>query len=266
MKKTYKYRKHIIFLGNSVKYLMGLLLAGVLLSFIISGFSIELFIMLIIFELELIFLGWFYRKFTSMSLSISDEGIEFINNKKHFKFPFSDIKSINTAKVGNLGGFFTIITKNNESIRITVTLVNISEFVLLLKQNLEAQGMGSLSSDPKLFSFYRTSAYADQSFKRIIYFWPKLVVSLVLSFLIVLGDIWYNEGILLPAFQVPLILIVIIYIFLEFAVYSPQLKKGINPETWEFPKIDEIKIKKTFNFLSYIYIVVFCITSILLYI
>lgn len=265
MRKTYRYRKHLTFFAQIIPFFIAACIVLLIISLAYFGIEHFLNFFLLLIIGELFFIGSFYKKFTSVKLVITDEGVEFTNNKKDYKFNFSEITAIYTAKVGNLGGYFTIVTSSDERVRITVALANISDFIKTLKEKLLEEGMDELANTPKLFSFYKTSLYSDQSFKRISYLWPKGFMALLIAFSLSITDTIFFNDILMNAFLPSTIIVFILFLILEIGIYSKRLKNKINEITWDFIEEDQDKVKKNYSRLTYIFIITYVILAFLAY-
>lgn len=262
----YTYRKHIFFISKALPYNTGVIAIIFILSLIIKPVSF-LSIITGVVLVESIFLIKLYKKFTTTRLSINDEGIELHNNKKDIFIKFDDIAYINTTSVSKLGGFFSIHSKNDEKVTVTITLKNIGEFVKILREKMLEGNHDEIANDPKLYKFYKLSVYSDASFRRIMYLWPIGLIYIIGSFVLALTtSIVCHDSLFFVAFILSIIVFAIYLCILELLVYSKKNDKEIDPITWEYPTRDIYKEKKDYNKLIMVSVSVFVLLSIIVFI
>jgi len=250
MEKTFCYRKHLRIMK---KFLWLLAIPGVvLLVLAITTDSNELrifFIILgLIFVLEPLLINKFYKRFTSTVLIINEEGIEFTNNKKDITMKYEDIELVKPASISNLGGFITIIGTNGEKIKLTVVIENIGEFVLLLREKLDEKNPDVYNKD-KLFGFYKTARYADDSWRRLYHAFPEILIYFALGIIMNTISIKYFGELSVNVTLLSIMLFGTIYLLIELAYYGRKTRKSADPITWDIMSFDVSKEKRLIRYL-----------------
>lgn len=180
MNQTYVYRKHlraplkylifielIIFIGV-VLMITGQILTDDLKS---NGYlHIIIVVILVIFlfitiELGILYLI-FFRRFKSISVTLGDEAIVYTNSKKQIIIPYEDIQELKFPSIKYTGGWLKIIYRGG-NIRLTVVLEQIGVFIGELKEKLDERAMPQVYNENKLFSFFKTSVFSDESWERV---------------------------------------------------------------------------------------------------
>lgn len=261
MNMDYTYRKHIFFIAKVLPYATGFYTIIFILSLIIQPVSFLSFMMGFLL-VESIVMIRFYKRFTTMKLSINNEGIEFHNNKKDIFIKFDDIEYI-TIRVSKFGGFFSINSKNDGKVTVTVALKKIGKFVKILREKLLENNKDDIANDPKLFKFYKNSVYSDASFRRWMYLWPFGLIYLIGSFVLAITLSVCLDLLFIIPFLLSVFVFLIYFLILELLVYRKKIEKEIDPITWEYHSSDANKEKKAYNILIMVSISVFVLLSIL---
>lgn len=244
MSKTYYYRKHIrlmkkVFLATSLIFLAVAVLFLIVLegedkvfgSITMAGLALYLYLFTI-----------FFKRFSTTEITIDDQGVRFKNSAKDFFIRYEEIKAVNTRSISNLGGYFTIEKTRKETIRITVVLENIHEFVKRLKEELDKREI-DIYNERKLYKFYILSFYSDTSWARLY----KNFLGLTLSYSLMIGlfvvvvavkDASENLSLAYNMFVGSVVIFLITFLYYEFGVFSKQIKKESNPDTWQLPDVD----------------------------
>lgn len=188
--KKYEYRKH---LRNPIKLMIGML-AFILSIFIYCSIItliqsseserigkliflvIGLVGILVIIGTEWVILYFImFRRFKKINVSIGEEGIIYNNIKGEKVVKYEDIEKLKFSSVKYTGGWAKIKYKGG-NIRLTVVLEGIGEFVNELKVRLDENGMSNTYNEKKLYSFYKTATYTDQSWDRFYSNGGKILV------------------------------------------------------------------------------------------
>jgi hypothetical protein len=250
MEKTFYYRKHI---GIMKKFLWVLAIPGIVLLVLgilsdIRELRVLFMIIGAIFILEPLAISKFYRRFTSTVLVINESGIHFINNKKDISMKYEEIESVKPASISNLGGFVTIVSKNGEKIKLTVVIENVGEFMLLLREKLDEKNLDVYNKD-KLFGFYKTARYSDDSWRRIYHAFPEILIYSVLGIIVNILSINYFGEHTVNVTLLSIILFGIIYLIIELGYYGRKTRKSADPITWEIMSFDVVKEKRLIRYL-----------------
>lgn len=244
MKKTFRYRKHLmkmesVFTFGSIVFLIG---AFILFLAIPGEDGMFAALFCLFFAVYLFLFTRFFKRFASTEITIDDMGIEFRNNAKEFIIRYEDIKEVNTRAVKNMGGYFVIVKNNKEKIRITVVLENIHEFVKLLKEKLEERELHIYDAE-KLYKFYVLSYYSDTSWARVYKnFWK-----LSLSFGLIIG-MYFASAFLADTdqqfemasniFAGSVVVFLIVFLYQELGVFAKRINKEAIEDTWSLPSVD----------------------------
>lgn len=264
MEKTYYYRKHIKILK---KYIWIIALPGIALAIsalIWAPKELKLFLVFIgiLLVVEPLIISIFFKRFTTSKLTINDEGVHFINNKKDISFKYEDISKLSTASVSNLGGYISIVGKNGKKIRITVVIDKIGEFLIILKKKLDEKEL-DIYNDKKLFSFYKTACYADDSWRRIYHAFPGLLIYSILIIIVNFISTIYFSGIA-PLVTSPVVIITLfVYLAIEFGYYGRKTRKSADSLTWDVMSFDIDVEKKLIKYLVLIPVVIIVVSFVI---
>lgn len=181
MNKTYFYRKH---LRAPFKYMM-LVVAVIFLGVILMSFGLMItddqgmngtligiisIVILVAFlvvsgEMLLMYL-LLMKRFKSISIMLTAEGIEYVNAKKKIFIPYEDIVKLEFPSIKYTGGWAKIVYKGG-NVRLTVVLEHIGDFISDLKEKMNEREMAYVYNEKKLFSFFKTAVFADESWERL---------------------------------------------------------------------------------------------------
>lgn len=181
MNQTYIYRKHlrapfkylllleaIIFIGIA----LGLL--GIILTdkenmnrqkFIIMGVIFLVIFLFISLEMSIMFL-LLLRRFKSINITLTDDAIVYTNSKGQTVIPYEDIERLEFPSIKYTGGWVKIIYKGG-NIHLTVALEHIGDFISELKEKLNERQMAHTYNEKKMFSFFKTAVFSDESWERL---------------------------------------------------------------------------------------------------
>lgn len=180
MNQTYVYRRH---LRAPFKYLMLIEMLLFLVVFLMmfgliftdeyegNGFKIIIFVivMLVVLFFLSLEIGVIYliiKRFKSISVTLADEAIVYTNSKGQITIPFEDIERLEFPSVKYMGGWVKIIYKGG-NIRLTVVLEHIGDFISQLKEKINEKELTHVYNEKRLFSFYKTAVFSDESWERL---------------------------------------------------------------------------------------------------
>lgn len=277
--KEYVYRKHlrepikflsvIMVLVISIILEMGIILwlrAGVgERGIIIAIFSVIVVILFIVLGLELLFLYHImFKKFKNIKVSLNDEGITYHNIKGTKFIDYKSIQAIQFPSIKYFGGWVKI-KSGGQTIRLTVVLENIGEFVEELKEKLDERGMSNIYNDKKGYDFCKTGIYSDHSWGRL---YEKMRISSIIYFICMILAIVYSGFINTYGFLLLYTLVIILYPFIAYIVAEIILGKKFSNKVkqeghliYERDKIQENIIYRNSYIVLGILIVVFLIAS-----
>ena len=211
--------------------------------------------------IEGIVINIFFKRFATTILIINDDGVSFSNNKRNIVFRFNEIKKINTTSVSNLGGFITIVGNNGEKIKLTVVIKNIGDFVLTLRKKLDELGLDVYNKD-KLFKFYKTACYSDDSWRRVYYAFPEIILYTILIIAISNLSLIYYSNLAVSMIYLSIVPALIIYTAVELGFYRRIIRKKADPITWGVTSFDLIKEKRFIKYILRIPVALIIITFI----
>jgi len=122
-------------------------------------FPMFLFLGLLL-TLEGIVIRYVYSKLASTIITLTDEGILFINNKENKHIKYEEITKLEYPSVKYIGGWIKIHS-TIKNIRLTVVLKDFHEFLITLKERLDEHGLSDRYKGNKLFKFLKTSTYSE---------------------------------------------------------------------------------------------------------
>lgn len=279
MVKQYAYRKYIKIMRNIFPTVFGIMAALILIGSIVAGvilgegnvfYVLVMIIMGIILSLMLLvpvlFVWFFFGRFTKILVTLTDDEIIYKNIKGETRIPIADIQRIETPSINYAGGWITIIS-SKDTIRLTVALENIGDFVKNLKNFLDKKGAQNTYNRQTMFSFYKTAVYADQSWERLYEIFLKMcgggigLSALSIFISILLGKpaviIWLLTG--------ALFLPIVIY-FIGELVFVSKVSKQANEEHFEIKPRDKAYEKRVYSLCVIIGLVIYLSLSIVLWI
>lgn len=274
MNQTYVYRKHL----RKPEKFMGMLILFILVSMFassiamtaargvkISGailivFIITLLIVLLFIGVELLIIYFaFFRRFKSISVTLTENELIYINSKKKMVIPYDDIKKLDFPSIKYTGGWMKI-AYNGGNIRLTVVLENIGDMVRNLKDRLDERDMTYAYDEKKLFSFYKTAVFSDESWDRVYKNYKIMLVSAVAAFMAstavvkISGNIKYlGHFLFLGMFSV-----LAAYILSEIII-GTKVKKRVDSDSLLLTDRETASEQKIFNICLLAGIVVFLV-------
>jgi hypothetical protein len=252
MEKTFRYRRFnivLIRISIGLEILLGLLLG--VLSF--AGYP-SMAIVAGVLLLEAVWIGKFAKRLSSTEVKLTEEGLSYSNHHRTVFLKYEEITKIDSRSVNFAGGWFNVLSASNKPIRLTITLQGVGELILILKERMDANGLSDRYDHKKLFNFFRTATYGDQSWERgrhfMIRFLITLVVQMVLMILIIIN---YEMPESRAIFYISSIFLGIIpFLYYEFGVYARAYKKIPVEDNWKIlPSDPDLDRKRTT--MSYIF-------------
>jgi hypothetical protein len=181
MNQTYVYRRHLrapiqyLLLVEAIMFIgIALALVGLILSdkeemnwhdFMIIGIILLAVFLFITLEMGIMYL-LLTRRFKSISVTLNDDAIVYTNSKGQIMIPYEDIEKLEFPSIKYTGGWVKIIYKGG-NIRLTVVLEHIGDFISELKEKLKERQMEHVYNEKKMFSFFKTAVFSDESWERL---------------------------------------------------------------------------------------------------
>ena len=179
--KSYVYRKHlresffslfkgVLFLISiMVLMLIGLLSTdkNIIISEVLIFIAIFTAILFVVLTVELAVMYFaLIRRFKKINVTLKEDCIIYNNAKKKIIIPYDDIEKIVFPSIKYTGGWVKIVYKGG-NIRLTVVLENIGDFLYNLKAILDSKGKNDIYNEKKMFSFFKTASFSDESWQRL---------------------------------------------------------------------------------------------------
>lgn len=181
MNQTYVYRKHlrapiqylilmlfIIFFGIAIMAL-GLILTGEdkMIGLKLIALIFILLVTAAFVSIESVVLYHvILKRFKSISITLTEDAIVYTNSKGQIIIPYEDIEKLEFPSIKYTGGWMKIIYRGG-NIRLTVVLEQIGEFICELKEKLNDRELGHVYNEKKMFSFFKTAVFSDESWGRV---------------------------------------------------------------------------------------------------
>ncbi len=179
--KTYLYRKHLRAPFSFLMIYVGAIYMGIALmvfGFFLSDeeeldvtlfavICIILLITLIIITIEMVIVYFLVlSRFQAISVTLTEESIIYTNAKSRKVIPYGDIEGLRFPSIRYTGGWVKIKYQGG-TIRLTVALEEVGDFITKLKEKLDELGRSQVYHEEKLFSFYKTAVFSDESWDRV---------------------------------------------------------------------------------------------------
>ena len=190
MPHIYRYRKHI----RWGQYVFPVIYTAIALVIIVFSVLLTLNIDPV-FKLIALFVGggfalfalgmggvaWYlHYKLAAVEVSIQDGAVVYKSRTGVTLLPLEEISCLEFPSVKYVGGWLRIVTPSN-SIRLTVVIESIDQFLLELKDGLDANGLSDLYDRGRFFLFLKTAAFCDQSWERVYRLWWGYLLNALLS-------------------------------------------------------------------------------------
>jgi hypothetical protein len=239
--------------NNTNETTSGLILLGVGIGLVVL-LSLEfLFIYLIM-----------YRKFKKIDVTLTEEEIIYNNSKGETRIPYEDIQALKFSSIKYTGGWLKIIHTNG-NIRLTVVLENIGDMLTFLKETLDKKDMWSVYNEKKIYKFFKTAKYCDQSWERlyeIIKFYmlySVLNLGVIVIFYRYITKAHFNIFLVIGSISGPFIPYLIAEIIL-----GRKLSKGSLKDCFSVPERDKPFETKLYKWLFGIYIIIYFVVLIIM--
>ena len=229
---------------------------------IILGVAIGIIVLL---SLEFLFIYLImYRKFKKIEVTLTEEEIIYNNSKGEMRIPYENIQALKFPSIKYTGGWLKIIHTNG-NIRLTVVLENIGDMLTILKENLDKRNMSAVYNEKKMYNFFKTAKYSDQSWGRIYEIIKFFIVYIVLNLGVIAIFSRYfttapiNIFLVIGSIVGPLIPYLISEIILGI-----KLAKGSSKDSFSVPERDKPFENKLYKWLFGIYIIIYLMLLIML--
>ncbi len=251
MNKTFGYRKQV----KIAQYILMILF--MLVSFFLFIISIMYYPEVLPFAIFM--LGYtlaiflFIRRIATIKVTLLDEGIHYKNVKRDILIKYSDIISVSSKSINYTGGYLVIQHGLGKPIRLTVVIKEVGELVYLLKNKLDELGLKHLYDEDKLFGFYKTASYSDQSWERAYYFFPRFIPTLIATVIVqsYIGIEDYRTVMFLGLF-----ISIIPYLYIELGIYARQIKNYTKVDDWILPEIDRFLERKRMQYAYLLFLAI----------
>lgn len=206
MNQTYVYRKH---LRSPFKYLLlmevivfvgvVIMLSGLIItdeqkmngnSLIIGGIILLVVFLFISLEMGLCYL-LLMKRFKSISITLTEDAIVYTNSKARIIIPYLDIEKLEFPSIKYTGGWLKIIYKGG-NIRLTVVLEHIGDFINELKEKMNEREMAHVYNEKKMFSFFKTAVFSDESWERLYQNYKFMLVTYYLCMILTIVILRFN--------------------------------------------------------------------------
>ena len=244
-KKEYRYRKHINWGQYAVPIFFGFLTIcswGALLFFAITKGSIPKVVLVVLpplsffFLIEAVVLWFLYYRMAGIRISIGEEEIIYANRKGTLTIPLGEITQLKFPSINYLGGWVKIISQKGV-IRLTVVIQDIGGFLKELKEFLDKKELSDSYDRKKLYRFFKTAVFSDQSWTRLYKIIGKLILFTILGgitgVLCAIIACLNIKGIIIMS-AISIIWPTVVYLYTE-AVFGRQLAKKSNEESFTCP-------------------------------
>lgn len=188
MERIYEYRVHI---KKMKKVIPIILVVTAIAQFVIligiqifTGFNAGLIgfslVLAIILTSEAVFINLFYGRFVKVNCRLTEEGIVYTNIKKTITMPYEEITEIEFPSIKYTGGWVKIKSAK-ETIRLTVVIESIQDFLRELKNEIDSRDLSIKLKEKNYRSFLRTATYSDHSWQRVYQIWLKILGATLLT-------------------------------------------------------------------------------------
>lgn len=261
----YFYRKH---LRNPLKFFLSMgcfleiivfLFGSILCIKVLDDISISIIVLAIllvgitlILSLEFLFIYFIlYRRFKYINVSLTDKGIVYKNSKGIQCISYDQIEEIKFPSIRYLGGWMKIVS-GKQTIRLTVVLENLGDFINKLKEKLSKNNVNKVYDERKLFNFQKTAVYADYSWARIYEsFKIRAILFIVLCILTLCFAFISNIGSIYMLITVVIVLYPLISYIISEIIIGIKFSKKVKADKKVILERDIVAEKKS-NIAGYI--------------
>lgn len=196
--KVYRYRKHIKFFQYAVVVVLGLLTVGwmgldVLRYFMLGEFSVGSLVFTLIIGLEALVIFYFMRKMSTLQVMLTEHAIIKRDLRGDTTIAYADVEKLGFPSLKFLGGWMTVETAD-EKLRLTAVLADLDDFVLTLKERMEAHGRQDAYDHDRLASFYAMAAMSRHNWDRFYTYVRPVMLSVGAAILLGAFAGWMVAG------------------------------------------------------------------------
>lgn len=238
---TYHYRPHLKWGQKFTIWLLTGLGGCVFVLFTAMGYGWLGLILALLLLGEAWLIRYFFNRFIRVKVTTTDDGIQYQNAKANLQLGYDQIQVLRFPSAKYLGGWIRISTAS-DSIRLTVVLEGIGEFLRELKHGLDRHQTAADYDAKKLFSFFKTAVYSDQSWARLYDVFGRLIGAHFGAFFVgaLLTFVLRPD---LPIFSKMLIGLLSSFWVMSVYFYGEQrfikvIEQQTDPNTWEYPPRD----------------------------
>ena len=271
MEKQYIYRKHIRIMQKVMPAFLGCLAVIILIaSIVVASFmknELNKILVLIpgvflffIVSIEALFIWFIFRRFTKVSVKLTEDYLIYTNIKGETTVPIDQIQKLEYPSIPYIGGWLKIIYPGG-NIRLTVVLENIGDLLRKLKMNLDSKG-NQCYNRKDMFNFYKTAEYSDQSWERVYEIFVKILLLTFLSiFLGVLLYILSGQPKIMVFWALASAILPLITWLIAEIVFMVKSASGSNEEKFEVKPRDRVYEKKVYTLSFAVYAVLYFLVS-----
>ena len=262
MNNTYLYRKHLRHMPKVIIAMIIITLILIIISLMYLPFMAFIFFVFLVYDILILI---FMRRFSTSSFVVTDDYIHFINNSKEIKWTYAEILILDSKSIKNTGGWLNIIPKEGKTLKVTVVLEDIAEFVRDIKTRLDNNDMSDKYNEEKLFKFYKTAAYSDDSWRRMYFFAPIFaLITLIQVIVAIITTATIKTDIMINPIFITIIVTMILYLIIELGVFAKKVGKETDSTNWNLPEIDIAYEKNKMKIPLFIQGVLFLLSFLLL--
>lgn len=186
-----------------------------------------------------------FGRLTSTTISLGEESIVYTVGNRETVVPYEQITAIEIRSVRYVGGLFKIKSPM-KTMKLAIAVNDIHRLIQLLKLELDSRGMASVYKPKKLFQFFKTSAFADESWARIYRIWWKLILFTIVTAVAgiaisILSDISGGVTVFFAT-----LFPTIVYVITEF-IFKLRISKLANLEEFSVPGPDIVYERKVYK-------------------
>lgn len=271
MEKQYIYRKHIRIMQKVMPAILGCLAALILIaSIVIASFmknELNKILVLIpavflsfIISIEALSIWFIFRRFTKVSVKLTEDYLIYTNIKGETKVPIDQIQKLEFPSIPYIGGWLKIIYPGG-NIRLTVVLEKIGDLLKELKMNLDSKG-NQCYNRKDMFKFYKTAEYSDQSWERTYeVFVKRLLLTFLSTFLGVLLYILSGQSKIMFFWALASSVLPLIAGLIAGIVFMVKSASGSNEDSFEVKPRDRVYEKKVYTLSFAVYGVLYFLAS-----
>lgn len=186
-----------------------------------------------------IFLWYLYWRIAGISITFNDKAIFYKYRGGEKIIQFDEIIYLKFSSLPYLGGWIKIASKT-DTIRLTVALSNIGDFLKKLKEALDNRGLSDRYHTEKFFRFFKTAVSMDQSWQRLYkIFWKLILITVIAGIIgfVFVRFLQYQKQSIKPWLMISALWPTIIYSFTEI-IFARRIAKKSAKESFTCPPRD----------------------------